>query len=91
MSKCVCDIKFLQIIVAKAAGGPKAPKASEHWDKDDWKDAPEQQCTVRYGLVCNVDKSGNCMNAFYTLPEMDMFSPTLTYAQATALIICLKC
>ncbi|XP_034972465.1 T-complex protein 1 subunit theta isoform X1 [Zootoca vivipara] len=38
----VTILRVDQIIMAKAAGGPKAPKASEHWDKDDWKDAPEQ-------------------------------------------------
>ncbi|XP_060941892.1 T-complex protein 1 subunit theta-like [Limanda limanda] len=30
-----------QIIMAKAAGGPKAPKQSGHWDKDDLDEAPE--------------------------------------------------
>nr|XP_028582823.1 T-complex protein 1 subunit theta isoform X1 [Podarcis muralis] len=38
----VTVLRVDQIIMAKAAGGPKAPKASEHWDKDDWKDGPEQ-------------------------------------------------
>ncbi|XP_033002783.1 T-complex protein 1 subunit theta isoform X1 [Lacerta agilis] len=38
----VTILRVDQIIMAKAAGGPKAPKASEHWDKDDWKDGPEQ-------------------------------------------------
>ncbi|KAL7983558.1 hypothetical protein Chor_000434 [Crotalus horridus] len=38
----VTVLRVDQIIVAKTAGGPKAPKASDHWDKDDWKDAPEQ-------------------------------------------------
>jgi len=27
--------------MAKTAGGPKAPKQQGHWDKDDWKDEPE--------------------------------------------------
>lgn len=39
-------VKFLQIIMAKTAGGPKAPKQQGHWDKDDWKDEPENQCAV---------------------------------------------
>ncbi|XP_019941652.1 T-complex protein 1 subunit theta isoform X1 [Paralichthys olivaceus] len=30
-----------QIIMAKAAGGPKAPKQRGHWDKDDWDEAPD--------------------------------------------------
>ncbi|XP_044298646.1 T-complex protein 1 subunit theta isoform X1 [Varanus komodoensis] len=38
----VTVLRVDQIIMAKAAGGPKAPKTSEHWDKDDWKDGPEQ-------------------------------------------------
>uniref|UniRef100_A0A2D4FVK7 T-complex protein 1 subunit theta n=1 Tax=Micrurus corallinus TaxID=54390 RepID=A0A2D4FVK7_MICCO len=38
----VTVLRVDQIIVAKTAGGPKAPKVSDHWDKDDWKDAPEQ-------------------------------------------------
>lgn len=39
-------VKFLQIIMAKPAGGPKAPKQQGHWDKDDWKDEPEKQYAV---------------------------------------------
>ncbi|XP_077596281.1 T-complex protein 1 subunit theta isoform X1 [Stigmatopora nigra] len=31
-----------QIIMAKAAGGPKAPKQRGHWDKDDWDEEPEK-------------------------------------------------
>ncbi|XP_020651879.3 T-complex protein 1 subunit theta isoform X1 [Pogona vitticeps] len=38
----VTVLRVDQIIMAKAAGGPKAPKAAGHWDKDDWKDDPEQ-------------------------------------------------
>lgn len=53
----VFDVKFLQIIMAKAAGGPKTPKAPGHWDKDDWKDGPEQQHSVRFGVKPHVDKS----------------------------------
>jgi len=34
---CVC-----QIIMAKPAGGPRAPKQQGHWDKDDWEDEPEK-------------------------------------------------
>lgn len=31
-----------QIIMAKPAGGPKAPKQRGHWDKDEWDEAPDQ-------------------------------------------------
>ncbi|XP_077448911.1 T-complex protein 1 subunit theta isoform X1 [Stigmatopora argus] len=31
-----------QIIMAKAAGGPKAPKQRGNWDKDDWDEEPEK-------------------------------------------------
>ncbi|XP_057677326.1 T-complex protein 1 subunit theta isoform X1 [Corythoichthys intestinalis] len=31
-----------QIIMAKAAGGPKAPKQRGHWDKDDWDEEPDK-------------------------------------------------
>ncbi|NP_001007875.1 T-complex protein 1 subunit theta [Xenopus tropicalis] len=31
-----------QIIMAKAAGGPRAPKQQGHWDKDDWQDEPDK-------------------------------------------------
>ncbi|KAM8835216.1 T-complex protein 1 subunit theta isoform 1-T1 [Synchiropus picturatus] len=31
-----------QIIMAKAAGGPKVPKQRGHWDKDDWDEAPDK-------------------------------------------------
>lgn len=37
---CVC-VYMMQIIMAKAAGGPKAPKQRGHWDKDDWDEAPD--------------------------------------------------
>uniref|UniRef100_A0AAZ1XQ54 T-complex protein 1 subunit theta n=1 Tax=Oreochromis aureus TaxID=47969 RepID=A0AAZ1XQ54_OREAU len=30
-----------QIIMAKAAGGPKAPKQRGHWDKDGWDEEPD--------------------------------------------------
>lgn len=30
--------QLLQIIVAKLAGGPKAPKPQGNWDKDGWQD-----------------------------------------------------
>lgn len=32
---------WVQIIMAKAAGGPRAPKQRGHWDKDGWEDEPE--------------------------------------------------
>ncbi|XP_048349383.1 T-complex protein 1 subunit theta isoform X1 [Sphaerodactylus townsendi] len=38
----VTVLRVDQIIMAKAAGGPKAPKSTGHWDKDDWKDDHEQ-------------------------------------------------
>nr|XP_056714458.1 T-complex protein 1 subunit theta isoform X1 [Euleptes europaea] len=38
----VTVLRVDQIIMAKAAGGPKAPKSPGHWDKDDWKDDHEQ-------------------------------------------------
>lgn len=31
----------VQIIMAKAAGGPRAPQQRGHWDKDSWEDEPE--------------------------------------------------
>ncbi|KAL2094286.1 hypothetical protein ACEWY4_009005 [Coilia grayii] len=31
-----------QIIMAKPAGGPKAPKQRGHWDKDDWDEEPDK-------------------------------------------------
>lgn len=31
----------MQIIMAKAAGGPRAPQQRGHWDKDSWEDEPE--------------------------------------------------
>lgn len=31
-----------QIIMAKAAGGPRAPKQTGHWDKDDWDEEPDK-------------------------------------------------
>uniref|UniRef100_A0AAY4CPK7 T-complex protein 1 subunit theta n=1 Tax=Denticeps clupeoides TaxID=299321 RepID=A0AAY4CPK7_9TELE len=31
-----------QIIMAKPAGGPKAPKQQGHWDMDDWDEEPEK-------------------------------------------------
>lgn len=34
---CVC-----QIIMAKPAGGPRAPKQQGHWDKDDYAEEPEK-------------------------------------------------
>lgn len=30
-----------QIIMAKAAGGPKTPKQRGHWDKDGWDEEPD--------------------------------------------------
>ncbi|XP_042313063.1 T-complex protein 1 subunit theta isoform X1 [Sceloporus undulatus] len=36
----VTVLRVDQIIMAKAAGGPKAPKAPENWDKDDWQEGP---------------------------------------------------
>ncbi|XP_060626444.1 T-complex protein 1 subunit theta isoform X1 [Anolis sagrei] len=36
----VTVLRVDQIIMAKAAGGPKAPKAPENWDKDDWHEGP---------------------------------------------------
>lgn len=36
---CICTT---QIIMAKAAGGPKAPKQRGHWDKDDWDEEPDK-------------------------------------------------
>lgn len=32
----------MQIIMAKAAGGPKAPKQRGHWDKDGWEEEPDK-------------------------------------------------
>ncbi|XP_063812505.1 T-complex protein 1 subunit theta isoform X1 [Pseudophryne corroboree] len=37
----VTVLRVDQIIMAKAAGGPRAPKQQGHWDKDDWQDEPE--------------------------------------------------
>ncbi|KAL6098634.1 cct8 [Pungitius sinensis] len=37
----VTVLRVDQIIMAKAAGGPKAPKQRGHWDKDDWDEAPD--------------------------------------------------
>ncbi|XP_053828082.1 T-complex protein 1 subunit theta isoform X1 [Vidua macroura] len=37
----VTVLRVDQIIMAKPAGGPKASKQQGHWDKDDWKDEPE--------------------------------------------------
>ncbi len=34
---CIC-----QIIMAKPAGGPKAPKQQGHWDKDSWDEEPDK-------------------------------------------------
>lgn len=31
-----------QIIMAKPAGGPRAPKQQGHWDKDDYVEEPEK-------------------------------------------------
>ncbi|KAG5284026.1 hypothetical protein AALO_G00022140 [Alosa alosa] len=31
-----------QIIMAKPAGGPRAPKQRGHWDKDEWDEEPDQ-------------------------------------------------
>lgn len=28
--------------MAKAAGGPRAPKQRGHWDKDDWNEEPDK-------------------------------------------------
>jgi len=38
----VTVLRVDQIIMAKAAGGPKAPKQRGHWDKDDWDEAPDK-------------------------------------------------
>ncbi|XP_018410879.1 PREDICTED: T-complex protein 1 subunit theta isoform X1 [Nanorana parkeri] len=38
----VTVLRVDQIIMAKAAGGPKSPKQQGHWDKDDWQDEPEK-------------------------------------------------
>ncbi|EMP25453.1 T-complex protein 1 subunit theta [Chelonia mydas] len=38
----VTVLRVDQIIMAKPAGGPKAPKQQGHWDKDEWKDEPEK-------------------------------------------------
>ncbi|XP_073524433.1 T-complex protein 1 subunit theta isoform X1 [Phyllobates terribilis] len=38
----VTVLRVDQIIMAKAAGGPRAPKQQGHWDKDDWQDEPDQ-------------------------------------------------
>lgn len=39
----VCVYKCaMQIIMAKPAGGPRAPKQRGHWDKDDWDEEPER-------------------------------------------------
>lgn len=32
----------MQIIMAKPAGGPKAPKQRGHWDKDSWDEEPDK-------------------------------------------------
>ncbi|MEE6468092.1 hypothetical protein FKM82_008160 [Ascaphus truei] len=37
----VTVLRVDQIIMAKAAGGPRAPKQQGHWDKDDCQDEPE--------------------------------------------------
>ncbi|KAM3932922.1 T-complex protein 1 subunit theta isoform 1-T1 [Leptodactylus fuscus] len=37
----VTVLRVDQIIMAKAAGGPRAPKQQGHWDKDDWQDEPD--------------------------------------------------
>lgn len=65
--------------MAKAAGGPKAPKAAGHWDKDDWKDGPEQQNGIRFGVMSLAAENRDCMNAL-TLPEADccVFSLKIT-------------
>ncbi|XP_072254156.1 T-complex protein 1 subunit theta isoform X1 [Pyxicephalus adspersus] len=38
----VTVLRVDQIIMAKVAGGPRAPKQQGHWDKDDWQDEPEK-------------------------------------------------
>lgn len=40
VSMCVYTC-MIQIIMAKAAGGPKAPKQRGHWDKDGWDEEPD--------------------------------------------------
>lgn len=40
LKKCVKTC-VTQIIMAKAAGGPRAPQQRGHWDKDSWEDEPE--------------------------------------------------
>ncbi|XP_056296368.1 T-complex protein 1 subunit theta isoform X1 [Pseudoliparis swirei] len=37
----VTVLRVDQIIMAKAAGGPKTPKQSGNWDKDEWDEAPD--------------------------------------------------
>ncbi|XP_064158023.1 T-complex protein 1 subunit theta isoform X1 [Anguilla rostrata] len=37
----VTVLRVDQIIMAKPAGGPKAPKQQGHWDKDSWEDEPD--------------------------------------------------
>ncbi|XP_064413210.1 T-complex protein 1 subunit theta isoform X2 [Latimeria chalumnae] len=38
----VTVLRVDQIIMAKPAGGPRAPKPQGHWDKGDWKDESDQ-------------------------------------------------
>ncbi|MFT7818496.1 T-complex protein 1 subunit theta isoform X1 [Arapaima gigas] len=38
----VTVLRVDQIIMAKPAGGPKAPKQRGHWDKDGWDDEPDK-------------------------------------------------
>ncbi|XP_077336146.1 T-complex protein 1 subunit theta isoform X1 [Lithobates pipiens] len=41
INAAVTVLRVDQIIMAKAAGGPKTPKRQGHWDKDDWQDEPD--------------------------------------------------
>lgn len=41
MLACVYTVCAIQIIMAKAAGGPKSPKQRGHWDKDGWDEEPD--------------------------------------------------
>lgn len=41
VDKLSVHICTIQIIMAKAAGGPKAPKQRGHWDKDGWDEEPD--------------------------------------------------
>uniref|UniRef100_A0AAX7VCZ2 T-complex protein 1 subunit theta n=1 Tax=Astatotilapia calliptera TaxID=8154 RepID=A0AAX7VCZ2_ASTCA len=40
-NSAITVLRVDQIIMAKAAGGPKAPKQRGHWDKDGWDEEPD--------------------------------------------------